>query len=49
VTMTLLGLTMGVAYGGSDSGITVSTSADLIPSVGTASGVIEDPVAWCGT
>jgi hypothetical protein len=49
VTMTLLGLTTGVAYGGSDSGITVSTSADLIPSVGTASGVIEDPVAWCGT
>jgi len=49
VTMRLSGLTMGVANGGSGSGITVSTSADLIPSVGTASGFIVDPVPWCGT
>jgi len=40
VTITLTGLTMGAATGGSSSGITMSTSADPMPSFPVSSGPI---------
>jgi len=40
VTITLTGLTMGAATGGNSSGITISTSADLVSSLPIPSGPI---------
>jgi hypothetical protein len=45
VVVTLTGLTMGNATGGSSTGVVISTSADVAVSVGIASGVIGGQVA----
>jgi hypothetical protein len=44
VTITVTGLTVGVATGGSSNGITVATSADQTASIGVSSGVIGGQV-----